>query len=190
INFGYPIDENQSVSLGLNIDQTDVTTGPYVSTYVADYLERNGGKETRSGEYCPAQIETQTGNCVDDSGNPVNTTTYGQEFKGDFLTYNLNLGWSYNTLNRPMFPTTGMSHRVNAEIALPGSDVEYQKVTYDAQAFFPLGKDFVLRGYGKLGYGNDLPFYKNFYAGGFGSVRGYENSTLGPKYDSVYAENA
>ncbi len=35
INFGYPIDENQSVSLGLNIDQTDVTTGPYVSTYVA-----------------------------------------------------------------------------------------------------------------------------------------------------------
>ncbi len=102
------------------------------------------------------------------------------------MTYNLNLGWSYNTLNRPMFPTTGMSHRVNAEIALPGSDVEYQKVTYDAQAFFPLGKDFVLRGYGKLGYGNDLPFYKNFYAGGFGSVRGYENSTLGPKYPGVY----
>src|SRR5690606_34969895 len=58
-------------------------------------------------------------------------------------------------------------------------------VTYDAQAFFPLGKDFVLRGYGKLGYGNDLPFYKNFYAGGFGSVRGYENSTLGPRYPGV-----
>ena len=85
-----------------------------------------------------------------------------------------------------MFPTTGMSHRVNAEIALPGSDVEYQKLTYDAQAFFPLGKDFVLRGYGRLGYGNDLPFYKNFYAGGYGSVRGYENSTLGPKYPGVY----
>ena len=78
-----------------------------------------------------------------------------------------------------------MSHRVNAEIALPGSDVEYQKVSYDAQALFPLGKDFVLRGYGKLGYGNDLPFYKNFYAGGYGSVRGYENSTLGPKYPGV-----
>ncbi len=75
-----------------------------------------------------------------------------------------------------------MSHRVNAEIALPGSDVEFQKVTYDAQAYFPLGHDFVLRGYGKLGFGNDLPFYKNFYAGGYGSVRGYDNSTLGPKY--------
>lgn len=43
----------------------------------------------------------------------------------------------------------------------------------------------MLRGYGKLGYGNDLPFYKNFYAGGYGSVRGYDNSTLGPKYASV-----
>ena len=82
-----------------------------------------------------------------------------------------------------------MSHRVNAEIALPGSDVEYQKVTYDTQAFLPLGKDFVLRGYGKLGYGNDLPFYKNYYAGGYGSVRGYDNSTLGPRYNSVYSEN-
>lgn len=186
INFGYPIDENQSVSLGLNIDQTEVTTGPYVSTYVADYLERNGGKETKRDDFCPGQVESATGNCVDANGAPLDTISYGQEFKGDFLTYNLNLGWSYNTLNRPMFPTTGMSHRVNAEIALPGSDVEYQKLTYDAQAFFPLGKDFVLRGYGKLGYGNDLPFYKNFYAGGYGSVRGYENSTLGPKYPGVY----
>ncbi len=188
INFGYPIDENQSLSFGLNIDQTEVTTGPYVSTYVADYLERNGGKETKSGEYCPESLEP----IKDGEGNIIgyepctNPIPYGQEFKGDFLTYNLNLGWSYNTLNRPMFPTTGMSHRVNAEIALPGSDVEYQKVTYDAQAYFPLGKNFVARGYGKLGYGNDLPFYKNFYAGGFGSVRGFENSTLGPKYPGVY----
>lgn len=54
-----------------------------------------------------------------------------------------------------------MSHRVGLEIGLPGSDVDYQKVTYDTQAFFPIGSTgFVLRGYGKLGYGNDLPFYK------------------------------
>lgn len=178
INFGYPIDENQSVSLGLNIDNTEVTTGNGVSTYVRDYLLANDGKTIGQSPYC-----------IDDA-NPCATEPKADRFQGEFLTYNLNLGWSYNTLNRPMFPTTGMSHRVNAEIALPGSDVEYQKLTYDAQAFFPLGKDFVLRGYGRLGYGNDLPFYKNFYAGGYGSVRGYENSTLGPKYDSVYAENS
>jgi outer membrane protein insertion porin family len=184
INFGYPIDENQSISFGLNIDQTDVTTGPYVSTYVRDYLLANGGKETGNpGRYCPDGLWNATDRTC--GTNDQGWESFPDEFKGDFLTYNLNLGWSYNTLNRPIFPTTGFSHRINGEIALPGSDVEYQKLTYDAQAYFPLGKNFVVRGYGKLGYGNDLPFYKNFYAGGFGSVRGYENSTLGPKYPGV-----
>ena len=191
INFGYPIDENQSISAGLNIDNTEVTTGSFVSTYVRDYLLANGGRGTNLREN--ACIGNTTA-LYEDPNEPGRITGYRcdgeqvdfeDEFKGDFLTYNLSLGWSYNTLNRPIFPTTGMSHRVNAEIALPGSDVEYQKVTYDAQAYYPLGKDFVLRGYGKVGFGNDLPFYKNYYAGGYGSVRGYDNSTLGPKYPGV-----
>ncbi|QOW51271.1 outer membrane protein assembly factor BamA [Acinetobacter sp. YH12138] len=208
INFGYPIDENQSISMGLNIDNTEVTTGPYVSTYVRDYLLAHGGKPKGQGEYCSSgntssqwdldlaanpNLEKPTDKedeyfkklCRNSANEDIGFTGFDDEFSGDFLTYNLNLGWSYNTLNRPVFPTSGMSHRINAEVALPGSDVEYQKATYDVQAFFPLGKDFVLRGYGKLGYGNDLPFYKNFYAGGFGSVRGYDNSTLGPKYPGV-----
>ncbi|MDI1225392.1 MULTISPECIES: outer membrane protein assembly factor BamA [Acinetobacter] len=206
VTFGYPIDENQNISAGLNIDQTKVTTGAYVSTYVRDYLLAHGGKQTETSTYCAGSYKSQKDidigqgkeppnplpegydvatNCVDDKFNAMTLDEYGSAFEGKFLTYNLNLGWSYNTLNRPIFPTNGTSHRVNAEIALPGSDVEYQKVTYDAQTYFPLGRDFVLRGYGKLGYGNDLPFYKNFYAGGFGSVRGYDNSTLGPKYPGV-----
>ncbi len=183
LNFGYPIDENQSISAGLNIDNTKVTTGQYVSTYVRDYLLKNGGKTKSYGERCPVPL---TGDkCLDSDGNELALESYGNAFEGEFLTYNLNLGWSYNTLNRPIFPTSGTMHRVNAEIALPGSDVEYQKVVYDAQTYFPLGRDFVLRGYGKLGFGNDLPFYKNFYAGGYGSVRGYDNSTLGPTYPAV-----
>ena len=188
LTFGYPIDENQSLSAGVNVDQTNVTTGPYVSTYVRDYLLANGGRETNSASYCPVAlvpIEDADGRITGYEPCSEPEIKYGNEFKGDFLTYNLNLGWSYNTLNRPMFPTSGMSHRVNAEVALPGSDVEYQKLTYDTQAFLPLGKDFVLRGYGKLGFGNDLPFYKNYYAGGYGSVRGYDNSTLGPAYPGV-----
>nr|WP_223857294.1 outer membrane protein assembly factor BamA [Acinetobacter seifertii] len=185
LSFGYPIDENQSLSASVGVDNTKVTTGPYVSTYVRDYLLANGGKATSKGSYCPtingeSQYDTVKGECK------VPEEPYDNAFEGEFFTYNLNLGWSYNTLNRPIFPTSGMSHRLGLEIGLPGSDVDYQKVTYDTQAFLPIGSSgFVLRGYGKLGYGNDLPFYKNFYAGGYGSVRGYDNSTLGPKYASV-----
>ncbi|MBX4378705.1 BamA/TamA family outer membrane protein, partial [Mycobacterium tuberculosis] len=50
----------------------------------------------------------------------------------------------------------------------------------------PFLKNTVLRGYTKLGYGNDLPFWKNFFAGGYGSVRGYENATLGPTSNRYY----
>ncbi|MFN4317251.1 outer membrane protein assembly factor BamA [Acinetobacter parvus] len=186
LSFGYPIDENQSLSASIGIDQTKVRTGPSVSTYIRDYLLANGGKATGSSTYCPEDQWAKdadgkyTGEC-----NPGGEITYDNAFEGEFLTYTLNLGWSYNTLNRPIFPTSGMSHRVGLEVGLPGSDVDYQKMTYDAQAFKSLPMGFVLRGYGKLGYGNDLPFYKNFYAGGYGSVRGYGNSSLGPKYPSV-----
>ena len=186
LSFGYPIDENQSLSASIGIDQTKVRTGPSVSTYIRDYLLANGGKATGSSTYCPEDQWAKdadgkyTGEC-----NPGGEITYDNAFEGEFLTYTLNLGWSYNTLNRPIFPTSGMSHRVGLEVGIPGSDVDYQKLTYDAQAFMPLWGGFVLRGYGKLGYGNDLPFYKNFYAGGYGSVRGYDNSSLGPKYPSV-----
>ncbi|USA54319.1 outer membrane protein assembly factor BamA [Acinetobacter sp. C32I] len=189
VSFGYPIDENQSLSASLGVDQTKVRTGPSVSTYIRDYLLANGGKEThRSADRCKVDLEPIIENGVVTGYKPCpedQIYNFGDQFEGTYLTYNLNLGWSYNTLNRPIFPTSGMSHRVGLEIGLPGSDVDYQKLTYDAQAFKPLWGGFVLRGYGKLGYGNDLPFYKNFYAGGYGSVRGYDNSTLGPKYPSV-----
>lgn len=185
LSFGYPIDENQNLSASLNVDNTEVTTGSYVSTYVRDYLLEHGGKATNTAQYCLVDQVKDEETGVYSCPEGQLSEPYGNEFKGEFLTYNLNLGWSYNTLNRPVFPTSGMSHRINAEVALPGSDVEYQKLTYDAQAFFPLGKDFTLRTYGKLGYGNDLPFYKNFFAGGYGSVRGYDVSSLGPKYPGV-----
>ncbi len=186
LSFGYPIDENQSLSASVGVDNTKVTTGPYVSTYVRDYLKANGGKTTSTSTYCLVDLEKDPTTGLYKCPDGKTSEPYGSAFEGEFFTYNLNLGWSYNTLNRPIFPTSGMSHRVGLEIGLPGSDVDYQKVTYDTQAFLPIGNSgFVLRGYGKLGYGNDLPFYKNFYAGGYGSVRGYDNSTLGPKYSSV-----
>ena len=60
-------------------------------------------------------------------------------------------------------------------------DKTFQKVVYQGNIYRPFIKDSVLRGYTRLGYGNNLPFYENFYAGGYGSVRGYDASSLGPR---------
>ena len=103
-------------------------------------------------------------------------------FKNDYQNYNLLLGWDYSTLDRPVFPNKGMSHTVDATIGL--GDASYQKLVYRGNIYYPIYKDVIARGYTKLGYGNDLPFYENFYAGGYGSVRGYKSSRLGPKSQS------
>jgi len=105
----------------------------------------------------------------------------------DALNYKLNLSWSKSALNRGMFPTRGRSQSFSLEVSVPGSDLQFYKVVYEGQIYFPLTRSLTLRLRTELGYGDGygktpaLPFYQNFYAGGFGSIRGFETSTLGPR---------
>ncbi|MBH0064938.1 MULTISPECIES: outer membrane protein assembly factor BamA [Psychrobacter] len=166
LNYSYPIDETKRVSAGLNVDNTTVRGGKYLGISNVQELLEDGGTATY----------------YDD------TDLSDASFKNDYTTYNLLFGWDYSTLDRPVFPTKGMSHAIDATIGV--GDSSYQKLTYSGNVYYPIYKDVIARGYTKLGYGNDLPFYENFYAGGYGSVRGYESSTLGPRSENYYyAEN-
>ena len=103
------------------------------------------------------------------------------------LDYKAGFGWLFDSRNSIMFPTRGGSQQMNAEIALPGSDLEYYKISYRHQRFFPLSKIFTLGMKGNIGYGDGyagtetLPFYENFFAGGFRTMRGIAENTLGPR---------
>ena len=97
--------------------------------------------------------------------------------------------WSRTTLNHGLFPTAGGRYRLGGLVAVPGSDLEFYRLTLSAEHYFPvgLGSRFALGVRGEVGYGgvygstDSYPFYEHFYAGGFGSVRGYEKSSLGPR---------
>lgn len=104
-----------------------------------------------------------------------------------FMTLSLSGGWTHDTLNRAIFPTEGGQQRISLLATVPGSDLEYYKVSYKHQHYFPLTEDLTFKleaevDYGD-GYGNtkDLPFFENFYAGGVRSVRGFDDNTLGPR---------
>jgi outer membrane protein insertion porin family len=108
----------------------------------------------------------------------------------NILTGNLN--WSQSTLNRGRLATRGASQRVGVEFTMPGTDLEYVKLSYSAQYFRPVTKSFTLRLRTDLGYGfgladtSRLPFFKNYFGGGFGSVRGFKRNTLGPQDSPVF----
>jgi outer membrane protein insertion porin family len=68
----------------------------------------------------------------------------------------------------------------------PVGDLEYYKLSYQYQWLRPMFGNSTLMLNGEIGWGGglgdqDLPFFRNFYAGGIGSVRGFDNGTLGPK---------
>jgi outer membrane protein insertion porin family len=108
---------------------------------------------------------------------------YGDSF--DEFTFTA--AWVSSTLNRGQLATRGYSQSVSLEVAVPGSDLEYYKLVYNGQLFVPLNDTFTLRFRTELGYGDglgdldSLPFFNNFYSGGFSSVRGYKSNTLGPR---------
>jgi len=95
--------------------------------------------------------------------------------------------FSYDTRNSALLPDRGALHSLVGEIATPLGSLEYYKLAYQTQWFYPLIEEYTLLLKGDFGWGDaygdtsEFPFFQNFYAGGPRSVRGYEENTLGPR---------
>ncbi len=107
--------------------------------------------------------------------------------EASYTTFGAAIGWSHNTVNSAIFPTSGGQQRLSASATVPGSDVTYFKVGYKHQEYFPVAKDVTFRVKGEIAYGGgygdtkNLPFFQNFYAGGVQTLRGFNDNTVGPK---------
>jgi outer membrane protein insertion porin family len=103
-----------------------------------------------------------------------------------------NVGWARDGRDSTIAPTRGALQRVTLESGLPGGDLRYYKLGYKAQQYWPVSRDTTLQVGGEIGYadglnGLPLPFYKNYYAGGVNSVRGYATYSIGPRDEFGFA---
>jgi outer membrane protein insertion porin family len=179
IDYGYPITEYQTLRFGLSLQSAELLANDSGSaTQAVDWIRNNGNYD---------------GGRTVDSGFGSLVTFHGTKFK----TGELNMGWSYNSLNRALFPDRGTRHTVSLAYTAPGSEVEYYIANYDFLKFVPLWGRFALSFNLELGYGDalsdttSLPPYRQFFAGGPDSIRGYRESRLGPKdnFSNPYGGN-
>jgi len=94
--------------------------------------------------------------------------------------------WTKDSRDSVLWPTTGLKQVLSGEVAIPPGNLQYYKVSFVHQRFFPVTRKFTLMLNGEAayanGYGNkSLPIFKNLYAGGANSVRGFDSNSLGPK---------
>ncbi len=107
-------------------------------------------------------------------------------FGSDYTTLRGDVSWARDTLDSRTFPTRGIVQRASGEMGLPGGTLHYYKASFQQQWYHPLARDYTLMLNGEIGIANGLgsdplPFFKNLYAGGISSVRGYKSGALGPK---------
>lgn len=155
---GYPISENASLNYGLKFDSQEVVCS---STFV----------------FC---------------NDPVNGDGYIQQYGATSNSIIASMGWVYNSTNAFYFPTKGQKTSLSVEAVVPStSETPFYKIYANESWYQPLTDNFTVQlktglsfgdGYGEI---DGLPFYEKFYAGGIGTVRGFEPNSLGDRYDII-----
>jgi outer membrane protein insertion porin family len=186
---GLPVTENDTVNLQLGVSKTKIITG-----YPA----------------C-VSVDVTTGACTVDpaTGQPITYIAYYSPLPivdyinrlnhNTFHEWSVTASWAHDTRNKFFNPTHGSLQQFSAELALPGSTVEYYKLIYRYAQYLPITEGLTFEGSTTIGYGNTwraadgrdpvtgapvkvngLPFFEDFYAGGVSDVRSFRDNTLGP----------
>jgi outer membrane protein insertion porin family len=158
ISWGYLLSEYRSVRFGVTYQKAELATSSFSSDQAIEWVLANGGHDIGSG---------------------IATT--------NLESLELLAGWSYDSRNATLFPTAGARFGLSFTASVPQSDVEYYIAGLDFTKYVHLAGRWLFRINSNLSYGQPygdttaIPPYRNRYAGGPGSVRGYRESTLGPK---------
>ena len=124
-------------------------------------------------------------NIVPGTALPTTYMAYANQFGYDSTSVPLTVGWARDRRDSALAPNSGRYQRANLEWSVAG-DARYLRTTYQYQEFIPLNKQFTVAFNGEVGWGaavgdRSYPVFKNFFGGGLGSVRGFEQGSLGPR---------
>ena len=192
VSYTNPYYTDDGVSRGFDVYKRNSDSQ---STAVSQYSSHTMGGGVRFGVPIAEEQTINYGLAIENTELglfPLSPTRLIQ-YVNVFGTYSTSLlgtiGWVRDSRDSAIYTTEGSVQRIFTEIALPAFDMRYYKLNYQHQMFYPVTKDITLLMNGEAGVAGgyadkELPFFKNFYAGGPGSVRGYESSSLGPRDSS------
>ena len=190
LSFTNPYYTIDGISLGYDVYRRDVDSSSLSNT---GYFENSTlglgvrfGLPVNERDFISLGASYEQNSVKVDGTSPSQWRNFVTTYGNDNDTLRLDASWARDSRDNFLFPTRGLLQRVAAEIGTPVGSLQYYKLSLQHQQYFPLGRDFTFMLNGELGLGDGLsgkplPFFKNFYAGGVSSVRGFESGTLGPK---------
>ncbi len=116
---------------------------------------------------------------------PTSYATYANQFGFSSIAVPLTVGWARDRRDSALAPSSGVFQRVYGEWGV-GGDARYVRATYQYQQYYPINKQLTGAINAEVGWGATIgdrpyPLFKNFFGGGLGSVRGFEQASLGPR---------
>lgn len=196
VSYTNPFYTTSGISSGIQLYDRRVTPG---RTNISSFAKNIVGGGLRYGIPISPYASASLGFGYDRTKLILPTTEWGrapqidqfvQRHGKNYDDVNLHLGLNHGTYNRAVFPTMGISQNFGVGVGLPAGkqSLNYYLLNYTVTYYHPLIAGFIGQLHGDFGYGRgygktgvDLPFFKNFYAGGLGSVRGYLGNSLGPR---------
>ena len=189
VSYTNPYYTDDGMSRGFDVYKRDTNTS---STAVSQYNSSTLGAGVRYGVPISEDDTIHYGLAAEQTKLSLNSTSparfvdYVNTFGASTTSLLGTVGWSHDSRDSAIYTTEGMVQHAATEIGLPVSNQRYYKLTYRQQWFYPVSRTVTMMLNGEGGIGNGyggmpLPFFKNFYAGGPGSVRGYGPSSLGPR---------
>ena len=191
LSFTDPYFTPDGVSRGFDVYRRDLDTDSNDS--IGTYNSRSYGAGVRFGLPLSEKDFLSAGLTADFTKVELSSNSPKQyiDFCGNLSgctsnSLQLSGAWTHDSRDNTLFPNRGVLQRLSAEVSLPVLDLEYYKIDYKHTWFKDVTKNVTFMLNGELGYadsyGNkEYPFFKNFYAGGVNSVRGFENGSIGPR---------